>query len=99
MNNRKFIISIKINNIIKYIKSIYGNRLGYYYSLTNFKEKAKVWKSQKTCENAIIKILKYGDPIIKRNLMSIGINDIKFEALEITDIKELRNIKLKKLSK
>lgn len=91
---RKFIISITNNNIIRYVKSIYGNRLGFYCSTTKYKEKAKIWRSKKTCQNAIIRILKYGDPTI-RGLMS-GINT--FEVLEITDIKDLRYIKLKKLN-
>lgn len=91
---RQFVIKVYSNNKYEYcIKNIYGNGLGYSFSLTINKEKIKIWTIKKNCEKAIEKLENYLDPN-KTNL-----HKYKFEMIEITDNKVLRSLKLKKLKK
>lgn len=92
---RKFIIEISINGNppIRYIQKIYKNKLGYNFISTSHKEKAIMWKSEKTCKNTIELILKKYDST--RQL----IQNVALKAIEITDNQTLRKIKLDKLNK
>jgi hypothetical protein len=94
-NNRKFIIELLVDNsILKiYIKKIYKNHLGYYFSYTKTQKNAKIWKFKKNCENAINRIQNNLDPT--KHYMK----KYKLQLLEITDNQILRKIKLKKLKK
>ena len=94
-SSRKFIIEILVdNNILKfYIKKIYKNPLGYYYSYTKIQKNAKIWKFRKNCENAINRIQNKLDPTRRY------IKKYKLQILEITDNQILRKIKLKKIKK
>ncbi len=91
---RQFVIKVYSNLKYEYcIKNIYGNRLGYSFSLTINKESIKIWTIKKNCEKALEKLEKYLDPN-KTNLVKYT-----FEIVEITDKKVLRSLKLKKLKK
>lgn len=95
-HKRKFIIQVfyeNENNLIGYISKVHKLKTGYFYMTTLYYKKSKVWKSQKTCQNAINRIEKTIDPT-KSTLLSR-----KLKVLEITDNQTLRNIKLKKLKK
>jgi hypothetical protein len=92
---RQFIIKVSSEEIKfdTYIKSIYGNRIGYWYNMTLKKKKAKVWTKKKSCQNAIDKLTNLLDPT-KQLLKTHSLEEI-----EITDNITLRLIKLKKLNK
>ena len=87
---RKFIIKINDNS---YVKNIVKNEIGYYYTITNIIENAKVWKLKKNCQKAIDILLSNLDPTKKI------LSNNKLEVIEITDNQTLRSIKLYKISK
>lgn len=94
-NKRKFIIKVTSDKIRfdTYIKKVYGNRVGYWYTLTTNKKKAKVWSLRGSCLNSIDRLSKLLDPtkqLLKTHTL---------EEIEITDKNTLRNIKLIKLKK
>jgi hypothetical protein len=90
---RKFIIKVDEFGNIWYIKEIYQNSIGCYYTKTRFKKKAKFWRYKKSCENSIQRIKNDIDPT--KQFLHFNI----LEIIEITDKQTLRAIKLKKLSK
>lgn len=93
MTNRKFIIKIisQRYNTDLYVKKVTSNFIGYYFSSCKNIKNAKTWKYRKSCEKNIKLITEKLDPT-KPNL-----KNLKFEIIEITELKILRNIKLKKL--
>ena len=80
-------------DVVVFFDGLYKLRSGYFYVTTKNTKRAKVWKFQKTCQNAIDKITKNIDPT------KPWMKTRKLEVLEITDNQTLRNIKLKKLKK
>ena len=94
IDKRQFVIKVYSNSKYEYcIKNIYGNRLGYSFSLTIDKEKLKIWTIKKNCEKAIDKIKNYLNP--NKTILQ----KYTFEIVEITDKRVLRSLKLKKLNK
>lgn len=94
-SERLFIIKTidESKNINEYIKNFTSNFTGYFFTSTRNIQKAQQWKYKKNCEN-VIKLL-----TTKLNPTKLSLKNYKFEIIEITDIRILRKIKLKKINK
>jgi hypothetical protein len=94
MTKRKFIVELLKNGKSHgFIKYVYKNSIGVFYEITFKKEKAKIWRYKKNCQKSIDIIEKFLDPTKK------SLKKYKYNIIEITESKELRKIKLKKLNK
>jgi hypothetical protein len=96
VHKRIFVIKVENSTVIlrdHYVKKIYKNTIGIYYTRTGFIEIAKKWKYKRNCEKFIEKLKEELDPtkpLLKTDTLEI---------VEITDKQVLRGIKLKKLKK
>lgn len=92
---RKFIINV--NNLGKlypndtlYISNVNKNACGYFFILSKFKERAKIWHYKKSCDNIIAKLT------TNRNPLRVD-KKTTYKIIEITELVELRRLKLNKL--
>lgn len=94
-SERLFVIKAidESKNINEYIKNYTSNFTGYFFTKTKNVQKAQQWKYKKSCENVIILLTTNLNPT------KLGLKNYKFEIVEITDIRILRKIKLKKINK
>lgn len=94
-SERLFVIKAidESKNINEYIKNFTSNFIGYFFIKTKNIEKAQKWKYKKNCENVITLLT------TKFNPTKFDLKNYKFEIVEITDIRILRKIKLKRINK
>jgi hypothetical protein len=99
---REFVIQIFENDVFtgRYVYHARKKYLGYEYDSTPFLKGpynptmvyAQIWKDKKKCDKACVRMMNYLEPWSRLKIYTL-------KTLEITPIKILRSIKLKKLKK
>lgn len=95
-SERLFIIKAidESTNVDEYIKKFTSNFSGYFFTKTKNIKNAQQWKYKKNCERVIILLTTQLNPT-KYDLKKYK----TFEILEVTDIRTLRKLKLKRINK